>query len=176
MTQLNLVLPLLFSLWMAWNDGRTNRIPNYLTLGCALGGLAYQLCFHGLNGLTDGFLGMALGFGLLIFFYVLGGMGAGDVKALAALGTWLGPRQTVFLFVYMALSGVVLIVIFLWWRGLVWGKIQQLWDHLMNWVLLRSSPPMSRSAPSPAPKSERMPYGLAIAMGMAFLCWHGITS
>jgi prepilin peptidase CpaA len=176
MARLNLILPLLLALWMAWSDVRTNRIPNYLTLLCALGGLAYQFWINGLSGLGDGFLGMALGFGLLIFFYARGGIGAGDVKALAALGTWLGPLQTAFLFVYMAISGVILIVIFLWWRGLLWGKMRQFWGYLVNWVLLRSSPPMPRSAPSPTPNSERMPYGLAIAMGMAFLCWYSFTN
>jgi len=89
--QLNLIFPFLLALLMAWMDIKTHRIPNYLTFGCALAGLGYQLGFHGLTGLADGFLGMALGLALLIFFYLKGGMGAGDVKALAALGAWLGP-------------------------------------------------------------------------------------
>ena len=128
--QLNLVLPLLFALWMAWHDARTNRIPNYLTLGGVLAGLGYQLGLHGWTGLADGFWGMCLGFALLILFYWKGGLGAGDVKALAALGAWLGPLQMIYLFIYMAFSGVILIVFFLWWRGLLWGKIRQLWAFL----------------------------------------------
>jgi prepilin peptidase CpaA len=169
--RLNVILPFLFSLWMAWNDGRTNRIPNYLNLGCALSGLVYRLWFQGLPGLADGFLGLALGFGLLILFYVRGGMGAGDVKALAALGAWLGPLQTLFLFIYMAFSGLLLIVMVLWWRGLLWSKLRRFWNHLLNWVLLRSSPPLPPAAAAPALKSEKMPYGIALAMGMAILCW-----
>jgi prepilin peptidase CpaA len=172
----NLVLPLLLALWMAWNDIRTNRIPNYLTLGCALAGLGYQLGFHGLSGLADGLLGMALGFGLLIFFYLLGGMGAGDVKALAALGAWLGPWQTLLLFVYMAFSGLLVILVFLWWKGLLWGKIQRLWQFLLSWVLLRSHQSTPTPAPSPPAKKDRIPYGAALALGMIILCWRGFTS
>ena len=57
-----------------------------------MAGLAYNFMSHGLSGLGDGFLGMLLGFACLILPYLWGGMGAGDVKALAALGAWLGPR------------------------------------------------------------------------------------
>ena len=81
-----LVLPLLFALVMGWYDARTKRIPNYLNLCCAWRGWAISWGFTAWPGLTDGLLGMVLGFGLLVLFYVKGGMGAGDVKALAALG------------------------------------------------------------------------------------------
>lgn len=172
----NLVLPLLLALWMAWSDIRSNRIPNYLTLGCALAGLGFQLGFHGLAGLADGLLGMVLGFGLLIFFYWMGGMGAGDVKALAALGTWLGPWQTLYLFVYMAFSGLLVILVFLWWNGLLWGKIRRLWQILVSWILLRSHHSTSTSSASPPAKKERIPYGAALALGMLILCLQGFTS
>jgi prepilin peptidase CpaA len=167
---LNLVPPLLLALWMAWNDIRSNRIPNYLTLGCALAGLGFQLGFHGLAGLADGLLGMVLGFGLLILFYWLGGMGAGDVKALAALGTWLGPWQTLYLFVYMAFSGLLVILVFLWWKGLLWEKIRRLWQILVSWILLRSHHSTSTASDSPpAKKKEGIPYGAALALGMIIL-------
>ena len=174
---LQLVLPLLFALAMGWNDARTNRIPNYLNLSCALAGLGYQLGFHGLAGLTDGLLGMVLGFGLLILFYVKGGMGAGDVKALAALGTWLGAWQTLFLFVYMAFSGVLLVILVLWWRGALWSRIKRGWEFLVGWVLLRPHAG-ARGAPAPAApgKSEGVPYAVAMAMGMAIICWQGFVS
>ena len=174
-TQLYLVVPLLLALWMAWSDVKTLRIPNYLTFGCALAGLGYQLAFHGLTGLADGFLGLGLGFILLILFYIKGGLGAGDVKALAGLATWLGPLQTIYLFFYMGISGIFLIVIVLWWRGLLWGKIRQLWENLVNlvllYVLMRSFP---RGHRTPTSSAEGIPYAVTLAMGMAILCWRGL--
>lgn len=167
--QLKLVLPLFLALWMGWKDMRTNRIPNYLTYGGALAGLGYQAWLNGWTGLADGLLGLGLGFGLLIFFYWKGGFGAGDVKALAALGAWLGPLQTVYLFVYMAISGVVLIVIVLWKRGLLWSKIRRIRGFLLNMLLLRPHPSMPPSAPAPAPTAAGIPYAVALAMGMAIL-------
>jgi prepilin peptidase CpaA len=173
-TQLKLVWPLCLALWMGWKDIRTNRIPNYLTYGGALAGLGYQAWLNGWPGLADGLLGLGLGFGLLIFFYWKGGLGAGDVKALAALGAWLGPQQTFYLFFYMAISGLPLIVIVLWKRGLLWSKIRQLWEFLLNRLLLRSYPKMPPStptpAPDPAPPAGGIPYAVAMAMGMVILC------
>ena len=89
-----LIPPLVLACWMAWGDAHTRRIPNYLTLLAALSGLGFQFGAHGWPGLGQGLLGLCGGFVLMIGFYLKGGMGAGDIKALAALGAWLGPLAT----------------------------------------------------------------------------------
>jgi len=172
---LNLVFPLVLAWWMALCDLQTRRVPNYLTLGSAAAGLVYQWWSHGWPGVGDGFLGIGLGFVLLIFFYWKGGLGAGDVKALAALGAWLGPGQTIYLFIFMAISGVLAIVGFLWWRGLLWGKIRQIWGGLLNLILLRPHPPISGTKATPGKKTEGIPYAVAMALGMtALISWRCI--
>jgi len=168
---LDLVFPLLISVVIAVGDLKTRRIPNYLTLGAALAGLGFQLGFHGWPGLWQGVLGLLLGFFLLILPYLKGGMGAGDVKALAALGAWLGPARTFSLFIYMAIAGGVIILGFLVWRGLLWVKLREGWAALLNWVLSR--PHGAGPPPSPTPGTPGVPYGAAMALGMAFLCWWG---
>lgn len=169
---LHLLAPLLLAAWMAWRDVRTRRIPNYLTLGTALAGLGFQFGAHGWAGLTQGFLGLGLGFALMIGFYLKGGLGAGDVKALAGLGAWLGPRHTLYLFIYMGLSGVPLILCCLWRRGELKAKARQFRTFLLNRLLLRSLPPSPSPTPAPA-KSEGLPYAVALALGMALLIWRG---
>ena len=119
-----LLLPFLIAVWISWGDLRTRKIPNYLTFGAALAGLAFNFIFAGWGGLADGVLGLFLGFGLLILPYILGGMGAGDVKALAALGAWLGPKGTLYLFIYMGLAGGVMALAVLAWNGILWQKIR----------------------------------------------------
>ncbi len=166
-TQGNLVLPLLLTMWVAWGDVRTHRIPNHLTLGIALTGLAYQLAFHGGWGLLDGFLGLLLGFAFLILPYILGGMGAGDVKAVAALGAWLGPWHTLLFCCCMGIAGGLLALGYLGWKGQLIDKLRQGWGLLLNWVLSR--PPESAPASPRAVEAGGLPYGLAIALGMAAL-------
>jgi prepilin peptidase CpaA len=164
-----LILPLLLAITMAWGDLRTRRIPNYLTLGAALTGLGFRLGYYGWGGLTSGVLGLALGFGLLILPYLMGGMGAGDVKALAALGAWLGPWPTFMLFLYMAVAGGFMAIGVLWWKGQLWSKIRHGWALLVNWVLFRPYQPDGRTAAPPALKTEGIPYGVALALGMLIL-------
>jgi prepilin peptidase CpaA len=162
-----LLIPLALTLWIAWGDVKTRRIPNYLTLGAAVAGLAYNFISHGFPGLADGFLGMLLGFAFLILPYIFGGMGAGDVKALAALGAWLGPQLTVYLFCYMGIAGGVIAVGYLVWQGLLWGKIKHGWSFLLNLILCR--PHGAPHPPSAAQLSEGIPYGVAIAVGMVVM-------
>ena len=163
----NLVIPLALTFWIAWGDLRTRRIPNYLTLGTAVAGLAFNFMAQGLPGLVSGILGMLLGFACLILPYLWGGMGAGDVKALAALGAWLGPQLTVFLFCYMGIAGGVIALGYLAWQGILWQKIKEGWGFLLNLILCRPDGPPR--PPSPAPLTEGIPYGVAIAVGMAVL-------
>ncbi|MFZ5450355.1 MAG: A24 family peptidase [Thermodesulfobacteriota bacterium] len=166
-----LLLPLLLSLGMAWGDFKTRRIPNYLTLGAAVGGLGFQLGCHGWGGLWSGFLGLSLGLGLLLIPYLLKGMGAGDVKALAALGAWLGPRDTFYLFLYMGISGGVLILLVLIWKGLLWSYLRRGWRFLINLGL----PQFARmNQTEPPPPQLRVPYASALALGMLVLYLHGL--
>ncbi len=166
-SQAHLVFPLLLALWIAWEDLKTHRIPNYLTLGTALAGLAYGLIFHGWTGMADGCLGMLLGFGLLIVPYLMIGMGAGDVKALAALGAWLGPGLVFYLFLYMGMAGGVMALAVLCYKGLLWSKLRRGWVLLVNLILCRPGGVAPEAIPSP--KIEGIPYGVAMALGMVVL-------
>jgi prepilin peptidase CpaA len=164
----NLIAPLIITLWIAWGDLKTRRIPNYITFGTALAGLAYNFMAHGLNGLVDGSLGMLLGFAFLILPYLLGGMGAGDVKALAALGAWVGPQLTAFLFCYMAIAGGLMALGFLVWKGLLWQKMKEAWVFLINLMLFRPHGGTSVTL-NHSQLTEGIPYGVAIAVGMIVL-------
>lgn len=88
-------------------DLRFRRIPNWLTLPALVFGLGYHLITGGLMGLGYSALGVAVGFAFFFLFYVLGGMGAGDVKLMAALGSFLGPKDVLYAGAYTAIAGGV---------------------------------------------------------------------
>lgn len=72
-------------------DVGARRIPNQLVLIAILVSLAIRAHTGGPAGLADGVLGGLVGLGLFLPFYIAGGMGAGDVKGMAACGCFLGP-------------------------------------------------------------------------------------
>ena len=91
-------------------DVYSRRVPNALTFGLAIAGLA--LAAAGVSGVTVAAAigGLVLGLLLMLPGHVIGGTGAGDVKMLAALGTLLGPRGVFVAFFYSAIAGGVLAV------------------------------------------------------------------
>ncbi|HHY46263.1 MAG TPA: peptidase A24 [Firmicutes bacterium] len=94
-------------------DLRYRRIPNSLVAIGFLLGLALNLVEMGLKGLLFSLGGGFLGIALLFIPFALGGMGAGDVKLLGALGALVGPRGVFFTMVYGALAGGVMAVLLL---------------------------------------------------------------
>ncbi len=107
---------LLFTSAAVFNDLRTRRIPNWLTVPSLVLALVVHGCHglvvHGGHGLLDelvfSLLGFAAGFGVLFLLWLIGGGGAGDVKMMAALGAWLGWKWTLAVFLVSAVVTLVL--------------------------------------------------------------------
>lgn len=74
-------------------DISQRRIPNLVVFPAALLGIALQLALSGWQGGAAALGGMAVGLALLLPGYLLGTTGAGDVKLMAAIGTFLGPQD-----------------------------------------------------------------------------------
>jgi prepilin peptidase CpaA len=114
--------------------------------------------------------------GLLLLPYVFGGMGAGDVKALAALGAWLGPMGVFSVFLYMALAGGLMSLGVLLWKGILWNYLRKGWVLLQNLVLCRGQKIMLESLTPGEDLTEGLPYGVAIALGMtAYVLWGNLV-
>ena len=92
-------------------DLRDGRIPNVLTFGA----IAVAFAVHALLPQGSGLAHVGFGFlvGLAVFFpfFALGGMGAGDVKLMAAIGAWLGPTLALLTALYGAVAGGVLALV-----------------------------------------------------------------
>jgi prepilin peptidase CpaA len=94
-------------------DLTTRRIPNCLTFPAMIAGVFYHLYYGGTSGLFLSLAGLLLGFAVVIVFYMLGGMGAGDVKLMAAIGSLLGPKDVLFAAFYTAIAGGVYAILLL---------------------------------------------------------------
>jgi len=92
-------------------DLHSRRIPNWLTFGSAAAAIAVHYAYGGPEAVRFATGGWVTGLFLYMPLFLLGGMGAGDVKLLAALGAWLGPAGAFWLAVYSSMAGGVMAVI-----------------------------------------------------------------
>lgn len=92
---ISLVLVLVAVVGIAvWTDIKRFRIPNLVTTGGAALGMLLHTWHAGADGLTISLAGLAVGLCAFLPLYVIGGVAAGDVKLMAAVGSFLGPIIT----------------------------------------------------------------------------------
>lgn len=111
-------------------------------------------------------LGFFVGFGILLVPYLLGGMGAGDVKLLALVGAMKGTSFVLTTAIYMALLGAVIALVVLLCRK---GMVKRLIAFFYFMYGLRYGIKIPLGLNKGA-LSAAYPYGLAIAGG-TILCF-----
>lgn len=148
----------------AWSDCRTGRIPNALVFGGTFLGLAYNTAVPPLPGgalpaLIGAIAGMACGLVLMLPFYLLRAMGAGDVKLMGMCGAFLGIPATFWAVLATFLAGGLMSLAYLIRKG-------ALRRALRNLVALGSAATYWQAPALDAKTSAGMlPYGVAIAVG-----------
>jgi prepilin peptidase CpaA len=160
------LIPLL--LIAALTDFRTRRIPNWLTLAGFGAGLLAGFLSAGWSGLGAALLGGAAGFAVFFFIYVLGAMGAGDVKLMAAAGTFFGVPLIFWAAVCSAIFGGVLAMIMALRHRVFQRTVHNIRDLLSFWFHsggIRKAEWLTLQSPG----SLKLPYGVAIALGCAFV-------
>jgi prepilin peptidase CpaA len=104
-------------------DLARRRISNWTSGVALVGGLAWHGLESGWKGGAASLAGAAAGFAVFFVFYLLGGMGGGDVKLMAGFGAWLGARGVLEAALLAAMAGGLLAAG--WLAGarlLAWGK------------------------------------------------------
>jgi prepilin peptidase CpaA len=159
---------LLFILGMAIaSDLRWRTIPNWLTGSSILAGLGFHTVMNQFAGFVFSLEGAVVGLGLFVILYVCGWMGAGDVKLFAAVGSFLGPAQTISAAIVIALVGGLLAFLVLgfhqgWRKTGLW-----LWSYVETMVVTRSAQGLAPEQGA-APK---VPYAVAIGLGTIGSYW-----
>jgi prepilin peptidase CpaA len=162
-------IALILAALACWFDIRTRRIPNLLTFGGAAVALGYALVTGGWAGLGISALGWLAGAALFLPFFVLGGMGAGDVKLVACLGAWLGPWTAVYVDLYAAIAGGVMALALALGTGYLRKALTNVWLLLAHWRVagIRPLPELTLEGA----RGPRLPYALPIAAGAVAAIW-----
>lgn len=156
----------------AWSDYGTGRIPNALVFGGAFLGLAYNTLVPAVPDTTlPAFLGalegLACGLAVMLPFYLLRAMGAGDVKLMAMSGAFLGFPETLGAVMATFLAGGALSLAYLVWKG-------TLRRALFNIAALGGAAWARHAFALDAKTSAgTLPYGIAISVGtIGYLVLH----
>jgi len=150
-------------------DVRSRRIPNVLTFGAALVAVAFAAATGGARGLVMALAGWVVGLLLYMPLFALGGMGAGDIKLLAALGAWLGPWMAVWVALYAAVAGGVMAVVLALRRQYLRTAWNNVWLLLAHWRVsgIRPMPELTLERG----RGPRLAYAVPIAVGTAVALW-----
>jgi len=140
------------------DDLARRRIANWIPAAALAGGFGWQI---GQNGIWPGVGyaagGAAVGFAVFLVFYLMGGMGGGDVKLMAGFGALLGVSGVLWAALLTAAVGGILAVCALAWKAL-------------RRMLGAASPAAEVSAGGgeerPAGDKETIPYAPAITLGV----------
>lgn len=84
----NIIFVLLL-LWAIWQDFKDMTIPDTVHVGLLTNAFLFNV-LTGEMSVKAACWGFIIGGGSLLLFFFFGGMGFGDVKLMAALGTWFG--------------------------------------------------------------------------------------
>jgi prepilin peptidase CpaA len=165
-----LLAAVLLALAAAATDLKYRRIPNWLTYPGILVGLLCRGVLLGWlgwkGGLATGFLGCLLAGGIMFLFFMVRAMGAGDVKIMAAIGAFVGPRDAVTVLLATAICGGVLAIAYALYRRRMISTLKNVGSVLRfhAWAGVQPHPELNLDNPA----ALRMPYGLAIALGTLY--------
>ena len=116
----------------AVKDVRGRRIPNWLTYSGLLAALVVRTGLGGWPGLRGGLAGMLLAGGIFFLLFLLGGMGGGDVKLMAAVGAWVGLAQVGTVLIVSAIAGGLLAVGYVLVHKRMWESLRNMLELLRH--------------------------------------------
>ena len=148
-------------------DYRTYRIPNWLTLSGAVLGMAFNTLAPAL--LHQGFWwaasGALIGFAVTLPLYLLRVMGAGDVKLITAVGTFVGASGILPAFLCIFATGGAAALLFAWSRKLMKPMLANV-RAIVRHAVLSGVSGLTPALELEASRSVgKLPYGVSIALG-----------
>ena len=151
----------------AISDVRTGRIPNWLVFSGALYALAYNALYPVYPrdiGILFALGGLSVGLVALLPGYLLRVLGAGDVKLMAMVGSFIGAWAAVEAVLASLVTGGMLAIVLALYSGRLSLLLRNAVALFRGTVLTFATAPGGLTIQG-GRSAGRMPYGLAIALG-----------
>jgi len=154
-------------------DARTRRIPNVLSASAMLAGVGLNTAYFGISGLGVSLGGLLAAAAVLLPAFAAGGIGAGDVKMMGAIGALLGPQLALAGLGLGMIFGGLIMLVHLARRGRLQEKLGSTWAMVASAALARSVEPLR--APAADANAVALPYSVPLGLGtVAVLIFLGI--
>lgn len=142
-------------------DLRTRKIPNWLTVAAAFGGLAAGAA-GGSVSLVRSLEGLGAGFAAGLVFFTFFRSGGGDAKLLTAVGAIAGPSFLLWTALYGAMAGLPMALWLMWRRGVFAYTLHNLAANSIQRTLGGSDRRLDANN-----RAGYLHYSLAVATGCA---------
>jgi prepilin peptidase CpaA len=149
-------------------DLRFRRIPNWLNLCGIILGFGLNAFLFQWSGTAKAGEGMLLALAVYLPLYLLRGMGAGDVKLMAAVGALVGPGNWLEIFIATALLGGATAGVFALMKGRLADTLCNLHFLLKDLACLRAPYRTNPQLDFRRPGALSLPHGVSIAVGSCF--------
>ncbi len=170
-----------FAIAAAYIDGKELRVPNKLTFPMIIAGWIWSSIAYGMAGdgwyvgLAWSLAGTAVGLMTLIPAMSIGGMGAGDVKMMAAIGAWVHCTITFYAFCCATIVGAIIAIIMILMSGNARKHYDQFFFLFHEIVTVKNPEVLSEIAAKRKPSMFLLPYGIPLAIGtILYFAWNGL--
>lgn len=154
----------------AVTEVRENKIYNVVTYPTILLGLGLNYARGGLPGLYFSLMGAGVGFMVYLMFYLMKGLGPGDVKLGAGIGALKGTHFTIEMILWSAIFGFVMAVFTVGVVGAV--TLMKGAAREVRALRVREGAGVGEASKEPERRMPLIPYGVAICLGatVTFIC------
>lgn len=145
-------------------DLKSRRIPNRLVVIGLIASLVLHIIFSSIDGFKAWGLGLLVGFGSFLPLYVLRAMGAGDVKLMAMVGSFLGPMSGLGAVLTTLVVGGALAIVVALWRGIFKETLTNI-RFVLTLALFKTLSGGGVRLERLPTSAGNLPYAVAIAVG-----------
>lgn len=164
------IVSAMFALTAGVTDLRWRRIPNWLTYPAAPLAIALHAIAGGWPEAKVSLEGFGIALAVFLVFFLLRGLGGGDLKLAAALGALVGVHHLVDVIIAVLLINALLAIVLIIAKRRIWRTLRNIGRLVAAFFRLHLP---AKDLTIDNPEAIKVPFGVAAAIGvLLYVGWH----
>lgn len=163
MIYITIIMLFIISAVSAYTDLKYGVIKNRVVLVGVLGGLILGFINNGLEGVIKSLFGIVIPFIILFILFAIGGLGAGDIKLICALGSLMGAKFAVNNFILSIGISFIMLLLNSMLDKNTFKKIKEFFFSISNMVLAKKITDFTTKD-----KKKGIPFAVSIFISIIF--------